>query len=344
MDAPDHSSLAEGPEIEGLWIEPVPDLIVDEIRNCAKIANVHPIRIPGYWVHQTGVEFSANEKPISGDKVIYGLHGGAYIIGSAASTIGAVNIYKGIMQHYPEIRSAFAIEYRLCVGPPYTPSGSFPAALMDALAGYKYLVNIVGCRPADIVIVGDSAGGNLALALTRYLVEKCGTPFTTHLPLPPGCIILCSPLTDLSRSHFTSGSSVDFSAWDLIPDPRTNAAYQYAIDSFLGPHGMTAAQSCRYISPACLFPSMGAISFKGFPRTFICSGSAETLLDQIRTLKDRMVDDMGEGEGDEQAIYYEAPDAVHNYLAISLWEPERSETLRRIANWLSSAQRSTAAM
>jgi acetyl esterase/lipase len=334
----------DSPDLKGVWIDPVPDLIVDEIKIFAEAAHVHPIRIPGYWIHQAGLNGPADEAPLPGEKVIYGLHGGAYFIGSAASKIGAFNIYKGIMQHHPGIRSSFAIEYRLCVGPPYAPSASFPAALIDALAGYNYLVNVVGYRPADIVIVGDSAGGNLALALTRYLVEKRDTIFDTQLPLPPGYLILCSPLTDLSYSHYKPGSSVAFEAWDLIPDPRSNVSFQYATDAFLGPHGKTAAETSRYISPACLLPSMEAVSFKGFPKTFICSGSAETLLDQIRTLKDRMVDDMGEGDGAGQVVYYEALDAVHNYLPIRLWEPERTKTLRRIANWLPSVNQSPSAM
>ena len=45
------------------------------------------------------------------------------------------------------------------------------AALIDALAGYNYLVNTVGFHPTRIILEGDSAGGNLALALTRYLLE-----------------------------------------------------------------------------------------------------------------------------------------------------------------------------
>lgn len=331
----------DSPDFKGVWIDPVPDLIVDEIKDFAETAHVHPIRIPGYWIHQAGLNVPADEAPLPGEKVIYGLHGGAYIIGSAASKIGTFNIYKGMMQHIPGIRS-FSIEYRLSVGPPYAPSAPFPAALIDALAGYNYLVDVVGYREADIVIVGDSAGGNLALALTRYLVENRDTKFETPLPLPPGHIILYSPLTDLSYSHYKPGSSAAFGAWDLIPDPRSNASFQYAVDAFLGPHGKTAAENSRYISPASLLPSMEAASFKGFPKTFICSGGAETLLDQIRTLKDRMVDDMGEGDGAGQVVYYEALDAVHDYLAIRLWEPERSKTLRRIANWLSSVKQSPA--
>jgi len=98
---------------------------------------------------------------------------------------------------------------------------------------------------------------------------------------------------------------------------------------------MTAAESKRYISPSCLLPSMETVSFKGFPRTFIHSGGAETLLDQIRTLRDRMVHDMGEGPGEGQVVYYETVDGIHDLVVFPFWEPARGETLRRIAEWIS---------
>ena len=64
----------------------------------------------------------------------------------------------------------FAIEHHL--GNPGEPGGGpvspFPAALIDAMAGYRYL-NLVnrGFPEEDIIIVGDSAGGSdFALAPT----------------------------------------------------------------------------------------------------------------------------------------------------------------------------------
>ncbi|KAI5980680.1 hypothetical protein EDD15DRAFT_2346224, partial [Pisolithus albus] len=127
---------------------------------------------------------------------------------------------------------------------------------------YNYLVNVVGYSPCDIVAAGDSAGANLALALVRYLVE--------HVP----------PTND---SHDTPGSSSLTNTLDFLDD---------LAKAFLGPHGLGMASCNRYISPASLYPSVVA-RFNGFPRTFITAGGAERLLDQIRTLKDKMVADMG---------------------------------------------------
>ena len=78
----------------------------------------------------------------------------------------------------------------------------FPTALVDAIAGYDYLVNDVGYIPESIIIEGDSAGANLALALTRYLLENK----LSNIP-PPGGLVLVCPWTDLGLSHIKPGSS-----------------------------------------------------------------------------------------------------------------------------------------
>jgi acetyl esterase/lipase len=330
---PNHHAIATDKGIKGLWVDPVPAaLIIDEINSFALTAGVEPIRIPGYWLDKKGLNIPIGEAPAPGEKVAYCLHGGAYALISA-STQGLLRpLFCGILKYCPSVRRTFSIEYRLSVGHPYVPANPFPAALLDALAGYVYLIDIVGYKPTDIIVVGDSAGGNLALALTRYLVENHAQ--IMNLPAPPSAMVLLSPWCDLSNSHYTPNSSLDFASYDVVPDPRIGAT-AYCRDAFLGLHGMAAAKSSRYFSPSCLLPSMETVSFKGFPRTFIHSGDAETLLDQIRTLRDRMVQDMGEGPGEGQVVYYETVDGVHDLVAMPFWEPARGETLRRIAEWVS---------
>lgn len=68
-------------------------------------------------------------------------------------------------------KRAFSLDYRLCV-PGRPEIGSFPAPLLDALAGYRYLVRECNFDPENIIVAGDSAGGNLGLALCRYLRDE----------------------------------------------------------------------------------------------------------------------------------------------------------------------------
>ena len=47
----------------------------------------------------------------------------------------------------------------------------FPAALQDAVTSYCYLTQELGVPGSRIILSGDSAGGNLVLALLRYLAD-----------------------------------------------------------------------------------------------------------------------------------------------------------------------------
>ena len=306
-------------------MEPVPELIMGDIKSFAERASVQPVRIPGYWMDRKGLDIPIGESPIPGEKVLYGLHGGGYIWGSASSTDSTGSIWMGLMKRCASFRRSFAIEYRITRGPPYETEGVFPTALIDALAGYNYLIHVIGFRPEDVVIVGDSAGGNLALALTRYLVEH-----KPGLLNPPGSLVLLSPWTDISDSHYTPGTSYNYGEFDIVPLISTSPCAAWAVKSFLGPHGMQAAEKSRYLSPACRFASLEEVSFKDFPRSYITAGGAETFLDQIITLKQRMVNDMGE----EAVVYEELKDGIHDHLLFGFWEPERTETLKNIAAWL----------
>jgi acetyl esterase/lipase len=107
-----------------------------------------------------------------------------------------------------------------------------------------------------------------------------------------------------------------------------SAGIAYAKDAFLGPLDMSAAPANPYISPASFHPSMN-IGFKGFPKAFITAGGAKQLRDQIRTLKEEMLKDLGE----ENLKYREEKDGVHNYLAtVSLFMNRKG--LIRIEHWI----------
>ncbi|KAG6841871.1 hypothetical protein C0991_005601 [Blastosporella zonata] len=321
---PNHKAVTQGRDVNGVWVDPVPELITGKLETWMKAASVTPVRIPGYWMHKTGSIIKSGAPPTRGEKVLYHLHGGAYIRLSAHPSDVTANIARGILQHTVAIHRSFALEYRLSSSKPFEVDAPFPAALIDALAGYNYLVDVVGFAPADIVVAGDSAGGNLTHALTRYLVEYRGC---IGLPAPPGSIILLSPWVDLGVSHEgPTKSSHRCIESDYIHPSK--GGVNYAKDSFLGPHGLGAAVRNPYISPASLDSTL-VIDFKGFPRTFIVAGGAEILYDQIITLRDRMVKDLG-----DQVTYYEAKDGIHDYLVFQWHDPERTETLKTIAKWV----------
>lgn len=327
IPTPNHLAIKEGRNVKGVWVSSTPQLIIGEVQKWAEDAKVGCQRIPGYWFHKEGTERAIGETPRPGEKVLYALHGGAYAAQSAHPTDPTSNIPWGVLKHVPSVLRSFTIEYRLSTEDSYP----FPAALLDAVAGYSYLVNDIGFSPSDIILEGDSAGGNLALALTRYLVENQNAEFPpgVKLPSPPGRLVLNSPWSDIGDSDVVEGSSVYTNSSADYIGGGTSPVSQVKLN-FLGPLGFEAANSNRYISPASQSPSMEKVSFQGFPPTFITSGGAEVLLDQIRTLRKKMVEDLG----DRSVEYVEAPEGVHDFLAFLWHEPERTEVLNRLAGWI----------
>ena len=267
------------------------------------------------------------QNPIPGEKVLYFMHGGSYFCLSAHPSSPTSNLPRAIVKSCPQVRRAFNIEYRLSSIVPGSEEGAFPSALIDALAGYSYLANVVGFDPKDIIVCGDSAGGNLAHALTRYLVEYRGA--LPGLPAPPGGLLLLAPWTDMSGSHFAPGSSVfRNSESDILAGP-TAPYLPDPPDAFILPHDVPFCWSTPYISPASTKLSPQDVSFKGFPKTLITAGDAEILLDQIRALAELMKADLG-----DDLVYHEAKDSVHDFIVFGWHEPERSIALEEIARWV----------
>ncbi|KAF5354962.1 hypothetical protein D9756_005368 [Leucocoprinus leucothites] len=332
--SPDHRAITPGPGVNGIWISPMPkSLLVGKLEQWAEHSGVSPVRIPGYWMNKKGMDVEVDAAPKPGEKVILALHGGAYIRLSAHPSDVTAEIARGLLNTVDSVKRILSVEYRLCSHKPFQVANPFPAALLDALAGYIYLVNEVGFAPSDIIVEGDSAGGNLAHALTRYLVEYKGTP---GLPAAPGALLLLSPWVDLGESHdkIPNGSAVTCTSSDYLPH---RPGFKYPVVAFIGPHDPEVTEINPYISPASLNPAL-VIDFKNFPRTFIVAGGAEVLLDQIRTLRVKMFKDLGEGNGlsdrEGKVRYFEAPDGFHDFLIFPWHQPEVKNTLAAISEWI----------
>ncbi|KAH9830852.1 Alpha/Beta hydrolase protein [Rhodofomes roseus] len=338
IHCPTHHAILPGADFHALWLEPDPTLIIGRVKHYAAQAHVQPARIPGYW-QTTSPDVDPHAPSAPGERVILFFHGGGFLSSSAHPHYLMGKHPRVHLQHVPRARRALAVEYRLT---DISPLGRnpFPAALLDAITGLNHLLHVVGFALEDVVVIGDSAGANLALALARHLVEnvkelheRLPNKFPSPTEVPSYSLVLLSPWGDLGTSHAGVESSTATSTHDYLVDPFQGPLWA-ASQTYPGPLGIEAASTNEWISPAskCVDPD-----FRGFPRTFIEVGDMERLLDVVRTLRDRMVRDLREGSAG--VTYFEAKGAVHDHLLFPFDEPEDKAVLVAIGDWVGESDK-----
>ena len=198
------------------------------------------VRLEAIDANGVKAEWSTTPAADASRAILY-LHGGGYVIGSIAS-------HRHLAAELG--RSAgtrtLALDYRLA------PEAPYPAAVDDALAGYRFLLES-GLKPSSIAIAGDSAGGGLTLA-TLLSARDAGLP-------QPACGFCISPWTDMELSGGTITTKSD------DPMVEEHSARRMAAD-YVG----TANPRTPLASPI-------HADFTGVAPLLIHVGSAEALLD-----------------------------------------------------------------
>ena len=247
-----------------------------------------------------------------------------------------------MLKYSTSLSRALSVDYRVSSEPPLGSENPFPCAIIDGIAAYKYLVCEMGFLPQNITVGGDSAGGNIALAVTRYIVESR----LPHLP-PPGGLIPASPVVGFSFSRADANSSHYLNAmsdiFDIAPDTHPLSAGKPNFGVYNGDMDPEERKHNRYISPASKFatpPNVdgGSKLFSGFPRSYIIGGGAEHMFDDVVALAEKMKEDGVDVTTDFP------PDAVHAYFVFGWHEPERTETFVRCAAWLDERPATTVAI
>ena len=185
-----------------------------------------------------------------GRRVILFIHGGGFYSGSIRShSLLAGSLAKAASS------DVLLIDYRRA------PEYGYPAQVNDALSAYRYLLDS-GYSNGNIIIIGDGAGGNLAIE-TVLRQMRSGQPL-------PAAVVALSPITDLAAS----GASVTSNAAnDQVVDKNVLEALRKA---YLGNNSATDPD----ISPLYA-------DFSGFPPLLLQVGSGELLLDDTLRLADK---------------------------------------------------------
>ena len=250
------------------------------------IAPTSPAGVPGEWL-------TAGRDIVAGRVFLY-LHGGGYFFGSPRS-------HRSLTWRLSRTCRArvLALDYR------QPPDWQYPAPLEDAVSAYRALLE-QGYKANNIIIGGDSAGGNLTL-VTLLRLRELGLPM-------PSCAVLISPWADLT----VTGESIQSKAHcePMIP---VNAL-RFISDIY----STREDPRSPMISPVYA-------DLQGLPPMFIQVGSTEVLLSDAQRLA-------------EQAAAAEVPcvlqvweDMMHVFQALAGWLPEANLAVREIGGFVERA-------
>jgi acetyl esterase/lipase len=219
----------------------------------SKMRKIRSVKIEQLQIRSVSAETHTLKKPKNPDPmVMLHLHGGGYFSGSA-------EMYRSFVSDLCKnfLVNAYTIDYRLI------PEHPYPAALNDAFSTYQWLLEEKSIPAKKIVILGDSAGGGLALALLHRIGKH-------NLPQPKGAICI-SPWTDLSLSNDSYVTNRDRDSFFNYTNLE-NAAKLYIGQDFPENPEISPIHS----------------DFSSFPPIFLQVGSTEMLLDDSIIIAEKM--------------------------------------------------------
>jgi len=266
FDMPNH---AEGREYENSLVFASPAVAKMKIESVNE-----PVK--GHWYHP--------KSEIKDITVLY-LHGGGYAYYSKAheNLIALVTLAAE--------SKTFALDYRLI------PEHPFPAQLDDALTAYRWLLE-TGVSPERLVVIGDSAGGNLTLALLLALRNSKST-----LPALGVCI---APWTDVENSGNSLKANEPF---DWVEKRMTLQWAEWL---------------CKNSNPRDPIVSPINADLRGLPPIYIQAGGAEILYDMIQAFYDKA---QAQGANVKLDVWQHMN---HDFQAFGDLMPESKEALMRI--------------
>jgi acetyl esterase/lipase len=188
------------------------------------------------------------------------------------------------------------LNYRLA------PEHPFPAAVDDAVAGYRWLL-AQGAKPGRIAIAGDSAGGGLTAA-TLVAIRDAKLP-------TPGAGVMLSPWVDLEGigESMTTRSKAD-------PAVQKEGLLSMAAAYLQGKEARTPLAAPLYAD------------LKGLPPLLIQVGDAETLLDDSTRLEARA---KSAGVSTKLEVW---PEMIHVWQLFASFLPEGQEAIEGIGKFV----------
>lgn len=229
-------------------------------------------------------------KNCDNEKLIFYVHGGGYVSGS-------LDDHRTVVAKISDLTNTALLHYEYRLAPEFP----FPHALEDSLLVYKSIFE-KGYEPENILIMGESAGGGLALALLLAMKDQ-------NIRLPKA-IVAISPWTDLSLSGETYKTK--------------NAVSVAPLDSW-------AVFSHHYIGKdnpknPLISPLFGDL--KNLPPIFINSGEADELFDDGKSFFEKAK------TSGVDITFREGKGMIHCYPLLSPMFKEATDAMKEIVDFV----------
>ena len=196
--------------------------------------------------------------------------------------------------------SALLLSYHLA------PEHPYPAQLKQAVELLRYLVETEGRTPSDLILGGDSAGGNLILSLLSHLAHP-------HPEIPPLSLssrihaaLLISPWSSLTNSNTSSFvANAERDMFDARPLGRWSAAFLGSDSPFAGDF---------YNEPVLAAPEWWEPVADIIDEVLIWVGGNEVLRDGIEAFAKKFTKGFGSRGGRVNTVI--TPKAAHEEMII----------------------------
>lgn len=226
-------------------------------------------KVEGYWQAPYNVDYKIikygdvnlekinRKKEVPNDKVIYFIHGGAFVY-------GLTNIYRNLANYMLNINDNYDIIF---INYSTYPKAFYPKANLEVLKGLEYVKN----KYDKVYVLGDSAGGNLAVSTILQSIDENG--------YMPNGVILISPFLDISNNVKSRkenySTDILMGSYNIYKQPS----------KYLGEKGYFEKEvnkKYKYISPIYA-------EIEKFPPTYIEVNSKEMLYDDSKIFYEKLL-------------------------------------------------------
>jgi acetyl esterase/lipase len=153
--------------------------VKEKVADVAEQQQVRTVLVPDIWARNSSGGWLDTQEAVAFERIIVHIHGGGFVAQSSSSHKVYMTKWVNDLK-----RPLFSIDYRLADADIH-----FPEPVNDVIKGYLWIINflkhVVKVDPKQIVLVGDSAGGNMALCLATWcIVNKVRCPDSIMLFYP----------------------------------------------------------------------------------------------------------------------------------------------------------------